>query len=106
MSYTVNSMDIGKITLGEKDPVKSVLQNIAVILSTQQQSVPLYREFGLSMQFVDKPMPIAKALMTIEIEDAISKYEPRASVSNITFNEDISNPGRLNPIVEVEIDVE
>jgi len=103
MSYRVSPQDLKRIRLNEADTVSSVLQNIAIILTTRQQSVPLYRYFGLPMQFVDKPMEVAKTMMIAEITDAIREFEPRARVVGITFTTDNSNPGRLIPIVEVEI---
>lgn len=103
MSYMVSSKDLGSITLNENDTVKSVLQNIAIILSTRQLSVPLYRDFGLPMQFIDKPVAVAKPLLIAEIKDAISEYEPRVTVLNVTLETDINAPGKLNANVEVEI---
>lgn len=103
MSYKVSPKSLGSITLNERDTVKSVLQNTAIILSTRQQSVPLYRGFGLSGRFVDKPIPVAKSMMIAEIPEVIAEYEPRAKVVNVTFEEDENTPGKLIPIVEVEI---
>ncbi|MCF8017847.1 MAG: GPW/gp25 family protein [Vallitaleaceae bacterium] len=103
MSYIVSSKNLGSITLNESDTVKSVLQNIAIILSTRQLSVPLYRDFGLPMQFIDKPVAVAKPLLIAEIKDAISEYEPRATVLNVTFETDNNAPGKLIANVEVEI---
>ena len=106
MSYLVNERDLSKITLNEKDLVTSVLQNVAIILATRQQSVPLYREFGLSMEFVDKPVTVAKPLIVAEVSEAISLFEPRASLVDVTFEIDEKTPGKLVPTVEVEINVE
>jgi len=103
MSYKVSTRDLSKITLSQADRVSSILQNIAIILSTRQQSIPLYRSFGLPMQFIDKPIPVAKPLIIAEIQEAIAEFEPRATLVNVTFEEDESAPGRLIPTVEVEI---
>lgn len=103
MSYKVSSKDLRSISLNETDVVTSVLQNIAIILSTRQQTVPLYRDFGLPMRFIDKPIPVARPMLVAEIEEAISEYEPRATVVGVTFEIDESAPGRLIPTVEVEI---
>jgi phage baseplate assembly protein W len=103
MSYIVKSVNLGTLTLNERDPVKSVLQNIAIILSTRQGSVPLYRDFGLPMQFIDKPIAVARPLLIAEIVDAISVYEPRANVLNVTLEPDPEAPGKLVATVEVEI---
>lgn len=104
MSYIVTPADADKITLNEGDTVRSVLQNIKIILSTKKLSVPLYREFGVDMAFVDKPMPVAQALMIVEIKDAIARWEPRAELVSVEFQIDESTPGKLIPVVEVEID--
>ena len=84
------------------DPVESVLQNIAVILSTPKGSVPMYRDFGISVDILDRPIPVAKAMMTADIKEAIEQWEPRATFISVDFMEDELN-GRLIPMVEVEI---
>lgn len=101
MSYTISSDDEVIITLNEKDTVKSVIQNIKLILATRRFSVPLYRDFGLSMEFIDKPALIAKPLLIAEIQEAIEEYEPRATVLAIDFEE--GKPGNL--IVRVEVGI-
>jgi phage baseplate assembly protein W len=103
MNYIISTKDLGSITLNETDTVKSVLQNIRIILSTRQFSVPLYREFGLPMQFLDKPIPVAKVLLIAEIRDAITEFEPRANVLNVTVEIDENAPGKVHATVEVEI---
>lgn len=103
MSYKVSTVDLNTIRLNETDTVSAVLQNIAIILATRQGSVPLYREFGLTQAFVDKPLPVAKTLLFSEIREAIERFEPRASVIGITFETPEGSPGVLIPIVEVNI---
>lgn len=104
MIYTVMPEKTWGITLNESDTVRSVLQNIKIILATKQLTVPLYRDFGLEMRFVDKPMPVAQALMIAEIKDALARWEPRAELVSVTFQHDANAPGKLIPVVEVEID--
>jgi len=106
MNYFVSTKDLGSITLNERDTVKSVLQNIRIILSTRQFSVPLYREFGLPMQFVDKPSAVARSLLIAEITEAITEYEPRATVLNVTLDTDKAEPGKFVATVEVRINEE
>ena len=103
MSYKVSPVDLSTIRLHESETVRAVLQNIAIILQTRQGTVPMYREFGLPMKFLDKPMPIAKPMLHIEVKEAIEEFEPRAEVLNVTFEEDPAFPGKLIPTVEVEI---
>ena len=103
MRYTVSAHDLSRVRLNEPDIVASVLQNIAIILSTRQQSIPLHRGLGLPMRFVDKPIPVAVPLMIAEVTEAIRSFEPRAELINITYIVDENVPGKLIPIVEVEI---
>ena len=104
MSYKVSAADrLGSIVLNETDTVKSVLQNIAVILATRKGSIPLYRGFGLDWRAIDRPLPVAKTLLYADVKEAVEEYEPRAEVVNVTFEEDAGDPGRLIPTVEVNI---
>lgn len=103
MSYKVSAVDLSAVRLNESETVASVLQNIAIILQTRQGTVPMYREFGLPMNFLDKPIPVAKPMLYVEVKEAIEEFEPRAEVLDVTFEEDPSAPGRLIPTVEVEI---
>ena len=77
-----------------------------MILATPKGPVPFYRDFGISNEFLDKPMPVAKVMMIGEVREAIEDWEPRATVSNISFAEDPLEPGKLIPTVEVEVAVE
>lgn len=103
LSYKVTADDIGTVYLNEADPVRSVLQNVAMILATAQGSCPMYRGFGLPQKFLDKPIPIAIPMMYAEVRDAIDEYEPRAEVIDVTFAIDATTPGRLIPTVEVNV---
>ena len=102
MSYTVSPSNKRKIKFNVTDPVESVLRNIAVILSTPKGSVPMYRDFGISVDILDRPIPVAKAMMTADIKEAIEQWEPRVTFIGVDFMEDELN-GRLIPMVEVEI---
>ena len=100
MSYFVSAADASRLRLNETDTVSSVLQNVALILSTPKGSVPMYREFGVNQDFLDLPGPAAQVRMIAPIREAIERWEPRAIVKNITFT---SEQGQLVPRVEVEI---
>lgn len=99
MSYQITA-DISSIQLGVTDTVQSVLQNVAIILGTWKGSVPLYRAFGISPEVMHRPLNVAKAMLQVEIKEAVEKFEPRAQVVSITFEADGDT---LIPIVEVEI---
>lgn len=105
MNYIVTAYEKKKINLAPETLEEEILQNIRMILSTPQFTVPLDREFGLSQRFIDKPIPIAKTIGVAEVLDAVEKYEPRVEVLEVTFIEspEDGQHGKLIPQVEVRI---
>ena len=63
-------------------------QEIRTLLSTRKGSVPLDRDFGLTWQYVDLPMPEAMPYMIAEIARQLEKYVPRIKVRDIRFQSD------------------
>lgn len=103
MAYRVSAGEERKITLNETDERASILQNVAMILSTPKGSVPMYRDFGISIEAVDRPIQAAKALLRGQVKEAVEQYEPRVEVVGVSFEQDRSDPSRLVPTVEVKI---
>ncbi len=101
MSEFVNVKEF-KINPFPKNIKEEVLQNVAVIVSTPKFTVPLCRGLGLEQNFVDRPITVAKTLLTTEVLEAVGKCEPRANILSIDFDVD-EKTGKLNPIVEVDI---
>ena len=106
MRYTVSAASTGTLRFNETDRVASILQNITMILSTRKGSVPLYRDFGLPMDFVDRPAPVARVMMISAVREAVEDWEPRATVLGVTFDQSAEQAGKLIPVVEVEISSE
>lgn len=102
MTYRV-SPETKHINLNETDETAEILRNVAVILGTEKGSVPLYRDFGIPNTAIDRPIQIAKTLLYAPVREAVELYEPRAEVSDVTFQVDAGNPGRLIPTVEIHI---
>ncbi len=48
-------------------------------------------------------MPVARNMLKVAVKEAIERWEPRAEVVDVFFTGNVSNPGELNPIVEVKI---
>ena len=101
MSYKISSDGSMNISLNEPERVRSILQNVSIILRTRQGTAPLYREFGLPMEFVDKPSNIAVPTALIEAREAIDKFEPRASLAGIKVVQ--NDKGVL--VLEAEVDI-
>ena len=90
-------MATAEIAVGRMPPVDfapetelaEILQNVRCILATTKYSVPLDRDLGLDATYIDMPKEQAKAQMISDIVLAVSRYEPRAAVSNVTWEADI-----------------
>lgn len=85
MTYKVTNTEPPKFELCENDIVKSVLQNLYIIMSTRKGSIPMYRHFGLPMEFIDKPPLVAENIAAGEIRDAVEEFETRATIKSISF---------------------
>ncbi len=101
VSYIVKPDKDMSIDLAPKTLVEEVIQNVRTILSTVQYEIPLDRGFGLPGSIVDMPMQQAQAVLSSAIFTQIRKYEPRATVKSLTFQQDLT--GKLIPKVEVSI---
>lgn len=77
-----------------------IIRNIEFILTTPVGTVPFNRDFGIDMRVLDAPLGIAKAKLTVEYAKKIKKYEPRAKVKRITFDNGPIN-GYLVPKVVI-----
>ena len=84
---------------------EEIVQNVAVILSTIKGSVPLDRTFGVDPAFLDRPMPVAQALLTADIAREVEKQEPRVKVTSVKFDPDPAgaSDGVLKPNVWIVI---
>jgi len=69
----------------EKDTVKSVMQNIRVILTTQKGTDIHRPDFDSDVwQFIDQPLTaITIGKIKAEITDAIERFEPRVKVKSV-----------------------
>lgn len=102
MNYTIKSTDNYTLTLAQNEETASILQNIALLLNTKKGTMPMYREFGLPMEFIDKPIDVAETMAYLEVSDAIEEFEPRAMLKDVTLNK--SSSGQIHITVEVSID--
>lgn len=83
------------------DMARSAAQNVLMILNTRRGSVPNYREFGLPMEFIDKPVNVAETIATLEISEALEKFEPRAALKNLEFIHNSSG----KTVLKVEVNI-
>lgn len=74
-------------------------RQMALLLSTQEGTMPLDREFGLNMDFVDMPREVAESLYTAEVTHKVAKFIPTVRVQEITWGR--TKGGQLNPKVVI-----
>ena len=105
MEYTLTA-DAGAISFAPSSVLEEVLQNVRLILATRRGSVPLDRAFGVSWDFIDDPLPVARAKFLAEAAEAIGKYEPRAKLLGVDWGRDASAAldGILKPSVRISVD--
>lgn len=82
------------------DIKEDVLRCLSVLFGTRAGEQALNRDFGLSWDMLDKPVDTAKALLENEIVTKVRKYEPRAKVIQILWNDE-AHSGELKPKVVV-----
>lgn len=100
MKYEVTQT--GGVDYAPESEAAEIIQNVRTILNTRVGTVPLHRDFGISWEHVDKPLPVAMSIMQGVIVDAVSEFEPRAKVEKVTFDGDGAG-GILRPRVIISI---
>ena len=51
-------------------------RQLALLLSTQVGTMPLDREFGIQLNYVDKPPEVVKSLYTAEVTKKVPRFIP------------------------------
>ena len=99
------SAGLAGINFSPQSIAEEVIQNMRCILATRKGSVPFDRAFGVSWDMLDRPLPVAKAMMIAAVVEAVQEYEPRAEVRGVRFNADsnAAMEGVLDPVVTIEI---
>ena len=101
MDYEIAVGRLPPIDFAPATVAEEILHNVRCIFNTIKYSVPLDRDLGLDVTYLDKPIETAKAKMVSDIILAIAKYEPRAAVTSITWEATID--GILTPKVRLTI---
>lgn len=82
-----------------------IIQNVKTILATVRGTVPLDRDFGVSGEWLDKPLPVARALYMADVVDEVERQEPRVNVVSVRFDDDTAGAmdGKLSPVIRIKI---
>lgn len=101
MIYDVLAQPVQGIDFAPASKAAEILQNLRTIITTAKYSVPLDRDFGFNAEMLDNPVNAAQAQLQSEIIMAIKTYEPRVTVTGISFTG--TDDGQLIPKVQVMI---
>lgn len=74
-------------------------RQLRLLLTTRAGTMPLDRDFGLEMNFLDRPPEVAKTLLVAETTQKVAKYIPEIRVKAVTF--DPAEAGTLRPRVVI-----
>ena len=77
--------------------LEEIYQNINTILSTYKFTVPLFREFGFTAEFIDRPLTVLLPVYVREVVETIEKYEQRVLIEEVKLNGDIE--GKAYPTI-------
>ena len=83
----------------EDDLGEDIMQQLNTLYQTIEGTCPMDREFGLTIEGLDKPPQIAKNIYAIDIVEKTEKYVPQVEVSEVTF--EVENE-RLCPHVKIK----
>ena len=105
IAEAVLGIDLREINMFPKTAFEEIIQNVRMILSTVQGTVPLDRGLGLPAAFLDAPVQRAMAAFAVFAAEAIQDCEPRVAVEEIEWlpRPGAALDGRLYPRVKVRI---
>jgi hypothetical protein len=76
-------------------------EGIALLISTPVGSMPLCRDFGVDMTFLDHPTELAKSLFTAEAAEKIAAFFDGYRIELVSWEE---GPGGIAPKVVITHD--
>ena len=82
------------------DEADDIRKCLSILYSTAEGEQPLDREFGISREYLNYPLPTAKSMFSLEVVKKTAIYEPRVTVDSVTFEQDSLN-GKLIPTVHL-----
>lgn len=82
---------------------EEIAQCVKCLLLTAKGTVFFYRDFGVNTELIDKPLPVAKNRFLAEVVRQVAKYEPRAKVKSIRWEQSNASDGELRPVLSIEI---
>ena len=80
--------------------IEEIRRNLTCLYTTREGEQPLDRNFGLKIDFLSEPMPIAESKFSLEVVRKTAMYEPRVSVVSVEFSRN-EKEGSIVPVVNL-----
>nr|DAQ58876.1 MAG TPA: lysozyme [Caudoviricetes sp.]DAX94783.1 MAG TPA: lysozyme [Caudoviricetes sp.] len=96
---TVSPFDFQLQYTFASDAMAELDRKLSLLYSTREGTMPLDREFGINMDFVDMPPETAKSLYTAEITKKTAKFLPEVRVQAVQWQH--GEAGALFPKVVI-----
>lgn len=82
---------------------KEIIRCLNCLYSTIAGTCALDRDFGISIECIDQPLPIAKNLYALDVTEKTKKYENRVNVIEVTFE---VKEEKMIPHIKIELNEE
>lgn len=89
------------LSLAPASEAEARAQELYILLNTMLGECPMYREFGISRDYVHMPVNAAKTALTLAITEAIRKYFPDMRLVKVRFEKSNVGEGFITPVLEV-----
>lgn len=103
MAYILDFENEDDFSLIPTTTTEEVLQNIRFIVKTRKGSLPLFRDFGVDWEFLDRPIAEARLLAIPEIISEIQAREPRAEIIDISYDGTNAENGKIKLKLTIKI---
>lgn len=67
------------------DSLADIDRQLNLLLTTRAGTMPLDRAFGLSMDYLDRPAPVAKSLYVAELVEKVGTFLPAIRVREVQW---------------------
>ena len=104
IEFEING-SLSGVNFAPNSTTAEVIQNVRTIIATRKGTVPNDRNFGISWDFIDRPINQARAMFSEEVAKQVRSYEPRAEILEIDLKPDTSGAiaGKLKPVVVIGV---
>lgn len=81
------------------DKLAELDRQLALLLSTREGTMPLDRDFGIRMDYLDKPPEVVKSLYTADVTKKVPIFIPWVRVYEVTWSH--GDQGHIIPKVVI-----